>query len=133
MDFKDASEKSELAVESMKVELADAIAAAAEDVVERCETIENARLIADMRDLGSKSVVEIKKLVVEDQMPERNFDGKSDAYFDAMFEILVDASKGETPMGKLLKQQDTHVVVDAKPAAPVDDARARMIKRQAKK
>ena len=132
IDFKADAEKADLALEAMKVELADAKTAAEEGVVERCETIENARLIADMRDLGSKSTQEIKRMVVEDQMPDKKFDGKSDAYFDAMFEILVDASTGETPMGKLLKTQETHVVVDAKVESPSKDARQRMIERNKK-
>ena len=82
-----------------------------------------------MRDLGSKSVAEIERLVVEDQMPEKDFTSKSDAYISAMFEILVDSSKGTTPMGELLKQQESHVVVDAKPIDPVEAARQNMIKR----
>ena len=130
VDFKESADKAELAVESLKVELADAVTAASEGVIERCQTIEDARLIADMRDLGSKSIADIHRLVVEDQMPDKDFTGKSEAYISAMFEILVDSSKGETPMGKLLKQQEAHVVVDAKPVQKVADARARMIARQ---
>tara|TARA_R100000541_G_scaffold21478_3_gene31433 strand:- start:8214 stop:9263 length:1050 start_codon:yes stop_codon:yes gene_type:complete len=130
VDFKESADKAELAVESLKVELADAVTAASEGVIERCQTIEDARLIADMRDLGSKSIADIHRLVVEDQMPDKDFTGKSEAYISAMFEILVDSSKGETPMGKLLKQQETHVVVDAKPVQKVADARSRMIARQ---
>jgi len=131
-DFKESAEKAELTVESLKVELADAVTAASEGVIERCQTIENARLIADMRDLGSKSIADIHRLVVEDQMPEKDFKDKSEAYIAAMFEILVDSSKGETPMGKLLKQQETHITVDSKPVQKVADARARMIARQKK-
>lgn len=130
VDFKESADKAELAVESLKVELADAVTAASEGVIERCQTIEDARLIADMRDLGSKSIADIHRLVVEDQMPDKDFTGKGEAYVAAMFEILVDSSKGETPMGKLLKQQEAHVVVDAKPVQKVADARARMIARQ---
>ena len=129
VDFKASSDKAEIALEAMKVELADAKTAAEEGVVERCATIESARLVADMRDLGSKTVIEIKRMVVEDQMPDKDFTGKGDAYFDAMFEILVDASTGETPMGKLLKNQETHVVVDAKVETQSKDARQRMIDR----
>jgi len=122
-----------VAMDSLKVELSDAKTAATEGVIERCAVIENARLVADMRDLGSKSITEIERLVVEDQMPDRDLTSKSEAYISAMFEILVDASKGETPMGKLMGKQETHVVVDAKPQDPVHDARQKMIARQSAK
>ena len=101
-------------IESLKVELADAKTAAEQDVVARCAAIENARLISDFRDLGDKTVEQIERMVVEDQMPEKDLASKSDVYVSAMFEILVDASKGETPMGKLMKAQS---VVDAAPKA----------------
>lgn len=121
------------AIEKFKVELADAQLAATEGVIERCETIENARLIADMRDLGAKSTIEIKRMVCEDQMPDRKFEGKAEAYIDAMFEILVDTAKGATPMSKLMRSQESHVVVDAKPVDPVTSARQRMIARHSAK
>ncbi len=130
-EFKGNAEKAEVAVEAMKVELADAKLAASQDVIERCDAIENARLIADMRDLGDKSVSEIKRMVVEDQNPDKDYSKKSEAFMDAMFEILVDASKGETPMSKLLNQQETHVTIDAKPVDKVAEARKRMTQRQA--
>ena len=130
VDFKDTVEKSELATEKLKVELADAVTAASEGVIERCQVIEDARLIADMRDLGSTSIADIKLLVVEDQMPDKDFKGKSEPYIAAMFEILVDSSKGETPMGKLLSKQETHVTIDAKSVNKVEAARSRMITRQ---
>lgn len=132
-ELKTSVEETEVQVAQLKVELADAKVAAEEGVVERCDAIENARLIADMRDLGSKSTIEIKRMVVEDQMPDKNLKGKSEAYIEALFEILVDASKGETPMSKLLKQQDSHVVVDAKPVDPVADSRKKMIERNKKR
>lgn len=129
VDLKTASEETEISLEKMKVELADAKLAAEEGVIERCNAIENARLIADMRDLGSKSVSEIYKMVVEDQMPDKNLEGKSEAYIAAMFDILVDASKGETPMSKLLKKHEEQVHVTVKPTDPVAEARQRMIQR----
>lgn len=132
VDFKSASEEADIKLEKVKLELADAVVAAEQGVVARCEAIENARLIADMRDLGSKSIEEIHLMVVEDQMPEKDFTGKSPEFISAMFEILVDASKGETPMGKLLKSQETHVIVDAKPVDKVQVARQRMVERQMK-
>lgn len=132
VDFKEAAEKAELSEEKMKVKLADAKVAAEQGVIERCEVIEQARLIADMRDLGDKSVDAIRLMVVEDQMPEKDFTGKSPEFVAAMFELLGDAAKGETPMGKLIRQQDTHLTVDAKPAPVVDkalEARNKMIQR----
>jgi len=120
------AEKAELSVESMKVELADAKVAASEGVIERCNAIEHARLIADMRDLGDKSVAEIRKLVVEDQYPSKDLTGKSEAFIEAMFEMLVDQAMGETPMSKLLKTQTTHVTVDAAYVSPVEKARLKM-------
>jgi hypothetical protein len=125
------AEKVEVELEQTKVSLADAKVAAEEGVIVRCEAIENARLVADMRDLGDKSVSEIHRLVVSDQMPEKNIDGKSDEFVSAMFEILVDASKSETPMGKLLRSQDTAIHDSVKPYVdPVDASRKKMIARQ---
>lgn len=124
--LKTDAEEAELAVESMKVELADAKVAASEGVIERCNVIEHARLIADMRDLGDKSVAEIRKLVVEDQYPKKDLSGKSEAFIEAMFEMLVDQAMGETPMSKLLATQTTHVTVDAAYVDPVEKARLKM-------
>ena len=129
VDYLGKCEAKDIEITKTKLLLKDAKLAATEGVIERCETLENARLIADMRDLGSKSVSEIKKLVVLDQMPDKDFKGKSDAYFDAMFDVLVDHAKGETPMSKLIKQQETHITVDAKPVDPVAVARQKMIDR----
>lgn len=133
-ELKKAVEASDVALESVKVELADAKAAAEESVVARCSAIENARLIADIRDVSDKTVAQIERMVVEDQMPEKDFEGKSEAYVSAMFEILVDASKGETPMSKLLKSQELadSTNVKAKPVDKVAEARKRSIARSAK-
>lgn len=134
-DLKTSAEEAEITLETVKVELADAKVAASEGVIERCEVIENARLVADMRDLGSLPTDEIKLLVVADQMPDKDLTGKSAAFIDAMFEILVDASKGDTPMGKLIRQQDASITTDTKAVAqdPVEVARKNMIKRQSAK
>lgn len=131
-DFKQQAEEETIKSKQLEVELADAKLAATEGVLERSTTIEQARLIADMRieDLSDKSTSEIKKLVVQDQNPEKDYDGKSEAFIDAMFEILVDSVKGDTPMGKLLRSQSSHVIVDAKPVDPVAAARDKMIARQ---
>lgn len=127
--LKQTADEAEVAVEAMKVELADAKLAATEGVVERCEVIEHARLIADMRNLGDKSVSEIRTLVVVDQYPDKDLSKKSDAFIEAMFEMLVDQATGETPMSKLLKTQETHVSVTPK-VNMVDEARQRMIDKQ---
>jgi hypothetical protein len=117
-------------VDELKAELVDAKLAAEQSVTERCAAIENARLISDFRDLGDKTIEQIERMVVEDQMPEKDLSGKSDVFISAMFEILVDASKGETPMGKLLRAQN---IVDAtpvaKPVSKVASARERSIAR----
>lgn len=132
--LQDSVDVAEIALETVKLELADAKVAAEEGVVERCEAIENARLIADMRDLGSKSVAEIKQMVVEDQMPERDLTGKSEPYIAAMFDLLVDQAKGTTPMSKILSKQASLTIVDAKPAiSKAMEARAKMITRQSGK
>lgn len=132
VELKSSIEATDIALEETKALLADAKVAAEQGVVERCLAMENARLIADIRDLGDKSVEQIHKLVVEDQMPEKDLTGKSSAYLSAMFEILVDASQGETPMSKLLKKQDladTTLVVAPKKADAVLNARQRSIAR----
>ena len=128
-------EENDAVIVKLKAELGDAKVAASEGVRIRCETIENARLIADMRleDMGDKSVSEIERLVVVDQMPDKDLSNKSEAYISAMFEILVDASKGETPMGKLLKSQAiADTVVEAKPVNKVELARQASILRNKK-
>ena len=126
VSLKVTADEAELAVESMKIELAHAKTAASEGVIERCNVIEHARLIADMRDLGDKSVAEIRKLVVEDQYPKKDLSKKSEAFIEAMFEMLVDQAMGETPMSKLLATQETHVTVDATYVNPVEKARQKM-------
>ena len=120
-------------LESVKVELVDAKLAAEQSVTDRCAAIENARLISDFRDLGDKTIGQIERMVVEDQMPEKDLSGKSDVFISAMFEILVDASQGETPMGKLIKQQGiADTIVVAKPVDKVAVARLAAIARSKK-
>jgi len=128
--LKQTADDQEVALEAVKAQLADAQLAATQGVIERCEAIEHARLIADMRDLGDKSVEEIKKLVVTDQYPEKDFSEKSDAFIEAMFELLVDQAKGETPMSKLLRDQETHVAVTTPKVSVADAARQKMIQTQ---
>lgn len=126
-----AAKDAELA--DVKEELAAAIVAAKEGVVERCEAIENARLVADMRDVADKSVSEIHRMVIADQMPTRDLEGKSDDYVAAIFEMLVDAAKGETPMGKLMAKEASDIIIDQKPEISLaDKKRAAMIARNSK-
>jgi len=127
-DVKEVSDKAVAELETVKAELNDAKEAAKEDVVERCRVIEQARLVADMRDLHDKTVSQVRKMVVEDQMPEIKLEGKSDDYVAAMFDMLVDQAEGETPMSKILKKTETHLTVDA-PVNPVLEARNKMIER----
>ena len=132
-DFKLAAETAELALKKTELELVDAKSAASEGVIERCEAIENARLIADMRDLTDKSVAEIKMLVVVDQLPDMKLDGKSEDYISAMFDILVDSSKSETPMSKLQRKVGVTVVdTTVKPVDKVAEARKKSIERNKK-
>jgi hypothetical protein len=120
-------------LESVKAELVDTKLAAEQSVTDRCAAIENARLISDFRDLGNKTIEQIERMVVEDQMPEKDLSGKSDVFISAMFEILVDASQGETPMGKLIKQQGiADTIVVAKPVDKVAVARLAAIARSKK-
>ena len=128
--LKQTADDQEVALEAIKVQLADAQLAATQGVIERCEAIEHARLIADMRDLGDKSVEEIKRLVVTDQYPDKDFSAKSDAFIEAMFEVLVDQAKGETPMSKLLRDQETHVTVNTPVVSKAEAARQKMIHTQ---
>ena len=130
-ELKLTADEAEVELATMSKKLEDALIAAKQGVVERCEAIEQARLIADMRDLGDKSVQEIRLLVVADQYPEKDLSVKSEAFIEAMFEMLIDQAKGETPMSKLMKTQATHVVVDAKPVDKVAEAHKNMTKRQA--
>jgi hypothetical protein len=105
-------------VQELTSKLKIAKLAAEQDVTARCSAIENARLISDFRDLGDKTIEQIERMVVEDQVPEKDLTGKSEAFISAMFELLVDASRGETPMGKLIKAQG---IVDTEVKAPVLD------------
>lgn len=120
-------------IDELKAELADAKVAAEQGVVERTNAIANARLISDIRleDLGDKSVEQIERMVVEDQMPERDLSTKEAPYISAMFDLLIDASKGETPMGKILSNQDLSdtVTLAAKKVSIVEKARQESIAR----
>jgi short subunit dehydrogenase-like uncharacterized protein len=132
-ELQDSIQESDLKLEETKVELADAVKAAGASVIDRVKAIEDARLIADMRDLESKSVEEIHKLVVTDQMPDKNLDGKSEDYVAALFEILADSAKGQTPMSKLMGDQSKYQDTSKPKVNKAEEARKRSIERNSKK
>tara|TARA_R110000764_G_scaffold47124_4_gene105522 strand:- start:7887 stop:8996 length:1110 start_codon:yes stop_codon:yes gene_type:complete len=150
----DELEVSKLAVATLTDELAVAQSAAAKMEAERdasvaqvtklqdeldasvgalVDVIVIAKDLTDMKDFSGKTSSEIKMAVVVDKMPEMDLESKSDAYVEAMFDIIVDAEGAETPMSKLLKKEATAVVVDSKPVDLVKEARQKMIARQTRK
>ena len=63
-------------------------------------------------------------------MPKLNLDGKSEAYVCARFDVICeDAEIGETPMGKLMRDNSEAVHEVAQPSTAVADARIRSIER----
>ena len=118
----------ELATATAKiVTLQDEIEAGIET---RVETILVAKDLTDLEDFSGKTVEEIKHMVVADQMPNLDLDGKSEAYVCARFDVLSeDAEIGETPMGKLLAKNVDASHVEVKPSTVVADARARATER----
>jgi hypothetical protein len=119
----DELEASKAEVVSLKEELTLSI----ED---RCDVIIVARDLTDLVDFSGKSVDEIRSMVVSDQMPKLVLDGKSAAYINARFDVLVeDAEIGETQMGKLLRDNAEVIHTIAKPSTLVNDARERSIAR----
>jgi len=83
-------------------------------------------------DVSDMSVVDIQKLVIAKITPSINLDDKSDEYLSARFDIIFEDENRETPMGILLKQANTAVIVeDAKDE--VEEARKRSVARNSKK
>ena len=115
--------------------LDNAIKIGEENVVERCEVLDSARYIADIKDLGDKSIDEIRKIVIADQKPDLDLDGKEPAYVRAVFDMLRVDSDNSTPMQRLLGKHLTDSEDETvKPKAdPVKDARAKMIERNSGK
>lgn len=116
--------------------LEDAIKIGEENVVERCEVLDAARYISDISDLGDKSIDEIRKLVIADQKPDLDLEGKEPAYVRAIFDMLRVDADSSTPMQRLLGKHlvDSKHDADKKPKAePVKDARAEMMKRNSQK
>lgn len=112
------------------IALDEAIKVNEESVFERCEVIDAARFIADMKGFGDKSTVEIKKLVIADQMPELSLEDKDDSYVAAIFDMVKDQSEKQTPMHRLMSKH----INDQEDAAPakvdkVAEARKRSIER----
>ncbi len=115
-------------IEAAKVELEDAIAASNENVIERCEVIDKARYIADLKDFGDKTIADIKKLVVADQLPNLDLEGKDEQYINARFDILMEDAEKETPMSQVLRDHASNQVA-TKYDDPVAVARQNMINR----
>ena len=132
-ELKQSVQDSDLKLEETKAELADAKLAAETSVSDRCKAIEDARLIADMRDISDKSVPEIHRLVVKDQMPEKDLEGKSEDYVAALFEILADSAKGDTPMNRLMADQSKYPDTTKAKTSLAEEARKRSIERNSKK
>ena len=101
------------------------------NVEERVHAILVAKDLTDLEEFSGKSIQEIKHMVVADQMPNLDLDGRSEAYVCARFDVLCeDAEIGETPMGRLLKDNAESLHEVPKPSTLVADARARSIERQ---
>lgn len=121
-------EKAELvdALEAVKLELTDA-------VEKRVSVLLVAKTLCNLdEELTGKSVHEIKRTIVLDQLPTLDLEGKGESYVEAMYDIVTDAADAETPMSALLR---SHVVADAKvepKTDPVAEARQRMIERNKK-
>jgi len=99
-------------------------------VEERVQTIMVAKDLTDLDEFSGKSVQEIKHMVVADLMPNLDLDGRSEAYVCARFDVLAeDAEIGETPMGRLLKDNAESLREVPKASTIVQDARARSIAR----
>ena len=115
--------------------LDSAIKISKEDVIERCEVLDSARYIADMSDFGDKTVDEIRKLVIADQKPELNLDGKNTGYVAAVFDMLRLDSSEQTPMNRLLGKhlKDSVDKAEETKVDPVKAARDRMNKRNSSK
>jgi hypothetical protein len=124
----EAIEAKDKEIEEGKIKLEDAIAASNENVIERCEVIDKARYIADLKDFGDKTVAEIKKLVVADQLPNLSLEGKDEQYVSARFDILMEEAEKETPMSQVLRDHANNQVV-TKHEDPVAVARQNMINR----
>ena len=135
--IEDELEAAKTSLVALTDELSEAVAMVASlryeldsSVEERVNTILVAKDLTDLEDFSGKSVSEIKKLVVANLMPNLNLDGKDEAYMCARFDVLTeDAEIGETPMGRLLRDNvdASHIVV--KPSTLVADARARSTER----
>ena len=120
--------KAEAERDSAKAEvtkLQDELDASVED---RVSLILTAKQISDVSDFSGKTSAEIRLAVVTDQMPTLSMEDKGEQYVEAMFDILADADKAETPMSKVLRKEKTTKVVDKK-ETPVADARQKMIDR----
>lgn len=95
------------------------------EVKERTEVILMAHDMTDLKDFESKTVKEIKSMIVAD-VCEVDVTDKSEAYIQARLDILVeDSDKAPTDLGKMIKAPTK----EEAPATPVISARDAMIKR----
>lgn len=132
-------------VATHKQELADEVAKTAttvkfndEAVEKRCKILFAAKHIADMEGFEGKTDQEVQLLVIADQMPDMNLEGKDAGFIDGVFAMVEDASNKETPMSKLLGNHLHDAQKDLekkdKPAPTlVADAQARAIARNSHK
>lgn len=121
----------ELKAANQKIELLnDEVEAGVEA---RVNAILVAKDLTDIDDFSGKSISEIRKLVVTDQLPNLDLTDKDEAYINARFDILCEDNgiSSETSMGKLLRDNARAEVTTPEPyVSPVLKARQAMIERQ---
>lgn len=90
-------------------------------VVARADLLAKAKMVHDAEGAGyaGKTDAEIRRAVVVAKLGDAAVAGKSDAYVDARFDILVEDAAKADPVREALK--------DGKPSQPVTDARAAYI------
>ena len=96
-------------------------------IEERTNVILSAKELTDLSDFKGKTVLEIKKAVLDSADVE--YAERTDAYIEARFDVLCEDSSEETPMTKLQRK----AVLDAKPVPyvnPVAEARKKMVEAQ---
>ncbi len=103
-----------------------------QSIDDRVNIILKAINLTDIKDFTDKNLNEIRRMVVEDVMPNQDISGKTESYVNAMFDIIVDADKAETPMSKLLRGESTPAKIEDY-SHMVKDARSKMIKRNKKR
>lgn len=101
--------KLQVADEDLEAEKAKALLVADEletKVAARTELMINAKyILGDDEDLAGKSDLDIKRLVIADQMPKLDLSKKDDKYIEVRYEVILEDSERneETPMSKILR------------------------------